>query len=118
MLLMEMHTLHVSNIIALLSKSSNKDTLGLKKKATKPLRLEVPKSRSLSSDMCSLDLLSSNRARGRSDHGECPTAAGTSARDALVTAHPTSERSSLLFRSNSAAWKDCQLHSFGLHTHQ
>lgn len=63
----------------------------------KPLRLEVTQSHSLSSDTCTLDLLFSNRAQGHSDHGECPTAAGTSARDVLVTGHPTSERSSLLF---------------------
>lgn len=39
MLLMEMHTLHVSNITALLSKSSNKDTLGLKKKTYKTSKI-------------------------------------------------------------------------------
>lgn len=116
--LMGMHTLHISNIIFLLSKSNTKDTLGIQENVTKPLRLEVTKSHSLGSDICTLDLLFSNRAQGHSDHGECPTAAGTSAHDALVTGHPTSERSNLLFPSNSAAWKDCQLHSFGLHTHQ
>lgn len=48
-----------------------------------------------------------------SDHGECPTTAGTSAHNALVTGHPASERSSLLSPSNSAVWKECQLHYFG-----
>lgn len=95
---MEMHTPYISNITFSLSKSNAKDTMGLKTKIVrKPLRLEVTKSHSLISDIRTLDLLFSNTAQGHSDHRECPTASGTSARNVLVTGHPTSERSSLLF---------------------
>lgn len=70
-LLMERHSLHVSNITALLSKSNNKDTSGLQNYVTTPLRSEVPKSHSLSSNICTLDLLFGNRAQGCRDRGEC-----------------------------------------------
>lgn len=100
MLLMEMHTFHVSSITFLASESNAKDILGLQKKkinVTKPLRLETTKSYSRSNDIRTLDLLFSNGAQRHSDHGECPTATGTSAHDASVTGHPTTEKQQAAF---------------------
>lgn len=82
------------------------------KNATKPLGLEVTKS-SLSSDLSALWIYSSAAIQGQWPWGMPYTTAGTSAHNALVTGHPASERSSLLSPSNSAGWKECQLHYSG-----
>lgn len=83
------------------------------KNATKPLGLEVTKSCSLSSDLSALWIYSSAAIQGQWPWGMPYTTAGTSAHNALVTGHPASERSSLLSPSNSAGWKECQLHYSG-----
>lgn len=75
----------------------------------------MTKSCSLSSDLSALWIYSPAASKD-SDHGECPTTAGTCAHNALVTWHPASERSSLLSPSNSAGWKKMPAALFWLST--
>lgn len=89
-----------------------------KKHITKPLRLEGTKSHSLGSNNPIQNYSSVTELRDTVTMGTCPASAWRSAHAALVTGHPTSQRSSLLFSSNSAAWKDCQLYCFGLPCNQ
>lgn len=119
-LLMEMHTLYISNITFSLPKSNAKDTLGLKTKM-----LWNPKVRGDQEPLTQQWHMHFGFALQQQSPGtQRPWGMSHCCRDICTrclghwASNIREKQPFVLLPSNSAAWKDCQLCYFGLCTHQ